>query len=182
MGDKYKENPQYLIHTVRESVDVVHLYPVMTFLPWWEWFLFQNDNALVHWKVSGLMSMKTMWIICCALHSYHIWSWLNTYGRFWTNGLPSTVQHHFQNSRRERICFRRVVFNLSNPPQVESMSRQHWISSGSTWWFSALLSHCMVGFPFYFTSASLWVDILKKDFNHITSECTITYMLSLRGC
>ncbi len=96
-GDTWKKNPEQIRAKTRNSVHTGH-----------------------KGSLKGMMSMKMMRIACYGFHNHQ----LNTYGRFWSNALESTLHHHYQNTN-DGICLGRMVLN---PPvkfhtQGEYMTR-----------------------------------------------------------
>ncbi len=59
--------------------------------------------------LTGLMSMRMMWIICYGIRSHQIWTQLNTYGRFWSDVLDSALHRHHQNTKWGNIFWKNGV-------------------------------------------------------------------------
>ena len=79
-----------------------HLYPMMKRIHPDGSGLFQGDNVptIGHKRsLDGLMSIKMMGIICCGLHSHPIVTQLNTFARYCTSVIDTTLLHLHQNMK-----------------------------------------------------------------------------------
>ncbi len=104
----------------------------ISFILWWHiswawslpgWQSSHPQGTRGHWMV--LMSVKMMWVMRYGLHSHHISTQLNTYGRFWTDVLDSALHHHHQNTKWGNIFWKNGVHPSSRVQRlVESMPRR----------------------------------------------------------
>ena len=67
------------------------------------------------------MRTKMMWIICCGPRSHQISTQLNTYVRFWTDVLDSTLHQHHQNTKWENIFWKNDVHSCGRVQRVREL-------------------------------------------------------------